>query len=633
MKRIVAIILAGLLLLGSSSLTIAQAKGAKTVKADFSVHTGVPLFKRQNTFSVSYSFGLGSDSSAFFKSVASLQKLRSENMRVDLSMGNGGLGKFFAQGSEEDMTHEFTALDVLLKQLYKNGTQPYFSYTYMPRLLQPENGDFRSPPTDYEAWKRLCSDIAGHYAAQGWPLAAHEIWNEPDLVADNGRHPFYSGTWEEYIRMYDFAARGIREANPLATVGGMSLAFVKYFGQDRIRAFLDHVCDNGLPMDFISYHNYSTDRFVQETDTLNGILSEYGDRFSGLGLHINEFHVLGEWKTEISSNADSACLAMQAIAKLVDMPTVTSVNWATWRDNGEGLNMVDNATGARSAMYHALSVYNDMPIDRVAFEGDKNVYGLASADGSSAGVIVYTRITEDVPLEVRLENLPFERADVRVYAIDKNHSSIYDGCGSDKLDMVDKFEDVPTADLVWSGTLGARGILYFKITPAGESKTLKAVWSLDGDIPIAGETARVLRKEYYFENRQSTMFSEFDLGSFSAWAGMGNADTGTARGSVVMDALPRKLTLVPTLYGEPDDGAGLFLYAEYLDENGCSVSESAWTLGDDVWVPEAFSSGAKALIPGESCELFTPEGFTGILRLSWGLKDAGKDCTLKVRIF
>ena len=55
--------------------------------ADFSRKEGIPLFKRQNTFSVSYSFGLGGDSSKFIKAAGDLQALRSENMRVDLSMG------------------------------------------------------------------------------------------------------------------------------------------------------------------------------------------------------------------------------------------------------------------------------------------------------------------------------------------------------------------------------------------------------------------------------------------------------------------------------------------------------------------------------------------------------------------
>lgn len=616
MNRIVPLILAGLLL-ASSPVAFARADAGETLVADFADHSGLPLLKRMNTFSVSYSFGLGGDSSGFLQAAPTLKGLRSESMRVDLSMGNGGLGKYFAQGTLEDMTHQFTALDVLLSQLYKNGTQPYFSYSFMPYLLQPDGGDFRSAPSDFDAWQRLCRDIAAHYEAQGWPLAAHEIWNEPDLG-----DTFYNDTWENFIRMYEYAVRGIREANPDATVGGMSLAFAQNVDQEKIRQFLDHVQQNDLPMDFLSYHNYGTIRYLRETPMLNAILAEYGDTFSGLGLHINEFHVSENWTLgdpAPCNTADMACLAVQAIRELVEMPTVTSVNWATWRDGGEGLSMVNNQTGQRSAVYHALKCYNDMPIDRVALQETQYIKGFASVNERAAGVMLFTRAVKDRPVTVRLDNLPFDRVDVKVYAIDAAHSSIYDGSETDRLETIDTLTDVSTEGLTWSGMLAERGILYIRIVPAGEKVVQKAVWSLDDGVPVAGEVATVVRREYYFEDRTSTSFSEFDLGTFTAWAGMGDRAQGLTRGAVLLENLPQRLTVTPTVYGTMAEGATCFLLAEYCDAAGEMVLSRTWMLGD-------------TMTPGQPFALETPEGFAGTLKLTWGMQDAGEDVTLKLHV-
>ena len=633
MKRILALVLA-ILLRAVCPIPCAMAEEVKEevkdVWVDFSHHTGVPLFKRQNIFTVSYSFGLGGDSRGYLMALPTLRDLRSESMRVDLGMGAGGLGKLFAQGSIENMRHEFSALDELLKLLYKNGTQPYFSYGYMPELLQPEDGDFRSAPVDFEAWKQLCSDIAKHYEAQGWPLGAHEIWNEPDLGTT-----FYNGTWEDFIKMYDYGVRGIREANPNATVGGMSLAFARNVGQAKIDQFLTHVAENDLPMDFLSYHNYGTAHYLENTKFLNGILSQYGNTFDEQGLHINEFHVSESWSAsepERCNSANMACLAMQAISKLVDMPTVTSVNWATWRDEGLGLSMLNLKTSERSAVYHALKVYNEMPIDRIHFSGTRYINGLASIDEQAAGVILYTRSVKEQQVKVHLNHLPFDLVDVQVYAIDAEHSSVYDGCTSDELQTIDFMTNVSSEDLIWTGTLGARGMLYLRVVPSGQNITQKAVWSMEGEEPVAGDVATVIRKEYYFEDRSSTMFSEFDLGTFTAWAGMGNRATGLSKGAVLLQNLPEQLTIMPHTYGDATDGAGYFLYAQYTNVAGETVLQKAWCRGKDVWQPEGWDVKSDPFSLNQTIILNTPENFGGTLKLIWGIQNAGMDVTLKLSV-
>lgn len=58
------------------------------MRVDFSVHTGIPLFKRQNTFTVVECFGKDGQNPAFLRAVTDLKELRGENMRL-AGLGEG----------------------------------------------------------------------------------------------------------------------------------------------------------------------------------------------------------------------------------------------------------------------------------------------------------------------------------------------------------------------------------------------------------------------------------------------------------------------------------------------------------------------------------------------------------------
>ena len=144
---------------------------------------------------------------------------------------------------------------------------------------------------------------------------------------------------------------------------------------------------------------------------------------------------------------------------------------------------------------------------------------------------------------------------------------------------------------------------------------------------LQGGIATVIRREYYFEDRATTMFSEFDLRSFTAYAGMGNASKGLSKGAVVLENLPEQLVARPTLTREAAEGSAVYLTAEYLDEDGNVLLSQRYQRGENAAVP-----GGNALPMDDEIVLTTPEGFDGVLKLSWGIADAGADTTLKITI-
>ena len=59
-------------------------------------------------------------------------------------------------------------------------------------------------------WAAHCVEKYGQHEVEGWYW---EVWNEPDIG-------YWHGTPEEYQKLYDYAADGLKRALPAARIGG-----------------------------------------------------------------------------------------------------------------------------------------------------------------------------------------------------------------------------------------------------------------------------------------------------------------------------------------------------------------------------------------------------------------------------
>jgi xylan 1,4-beta-xylosidase len=117
------------------------------------------------------------------------------------------------------------------------------------------------PPTDYTKWGELIHQLVLHAVARYGRAAVDqwywEVWNEPDIG-------YWHGTPEEYDKLYDAAAAGVKKALPTALVGGPAITGP---GSQRstgfLRQFLQHCLDNRIPLDFITFHAKGQARFVE----------------------------------------------------------------------------------------------------------------------------------------------------------------------------------------------------------------------------------------------------------------------------------------------------------------------------------------------------------------------------------
>jgi hypothetical protein len=600
---------------------------AAGVKVDFSKKQGVPLLKRQNTFSPS---GLFINYYQYFSEAWKLLRaMGPESMRIDLLMGMGGLaiGRNIGTGTPGSLSSDFGDSDMVIRKLIESGVMPYLIYCYTPQGLQnpaAPSTKWNYPPLDYDAWKDICYAMAKHYRDLGLPLAAHELWNEPDLAT------FWTGSWNDYLKLYDYGARGIRAADPWAKIGGPSVAFIQNInGSGRLKQFLDYVRDRGLPLDFLSYHSYGTALYRQDTATAINALSQYGGAFSTAELHITEFSVCppGTWVSENTAVSAIAPLMCEAIDYFVNTPQVTNVNWASFlamASPGSKLDMV-SGSAKRYAPYHVLAVYNNMPIERVSMEfRTAGIKGFASGNESRGGALLYNTDTNPVPASVVLLGLPFDNADSRVYLIDSEHSNYYETGKSDGLECIFEALNVHPNGFAYSGELPPLSVMYIEAIKHGESAGGFGAWSLDGGTPVAGGKATVVKKYYWFPDRSKSAYAEFDLASFTAYAGMGGA------GGVL---LSNAHSFAVTMDSWNVSGGTRFFKVDHLDLNGQTVSSELFYNGSAVspslpWSPNppSVTTGISGGVPF----MITP-GVYGAL-ISYGIVNSGPEAMVRFRV-
>lgn len=111
-----------------------------------------------------------------------------------------------------------------------------------------------TPPKSYEAWEELVRQTVQHvterYGRDEICEWYFEVWNEPNLSG------FWSGTQEEYFKLYDAAARGVKSVDERYRIGGPATA-----GCSWVSEMITHCVEAKSPIDFISTHRYAQDEY------------------------------------------------------------------------------------------------------------------------------------------------------------------------------------------------------------------------------------------------------------------------------------------------------------------------------------------------------------------------------------
>ena len=181
--------------------------------------------------------------------------------------------------------YDWTIVDRIIDTYVERKMKPLVEIGFMPEALstkpQPYQHDWRPgldynriytgwayPPKDYDKWRELITQWVAHsvkkYGQREVESWYWEVWNEPDIG-------YWKGTPEEFQKLYDYAADGLKRALPTARIGGPHVTGPNGARTQGIfRAFLEHCLRGtnfatgkiGSPLDFVAFHAKGAPRVV-----------------------------------------------------------------------------------------------------------------------------------------------------------------------------------------------------------------------------------------------------------------------------------------------------------------------------------------------------------------------------------
>ena len=181
--------------------------------------------------------------------------------------------------------YDWTIVDRIFDAYVKRKMKPLVEIGFMPEALSTQPSPYRHdwapgldynriytgwsyPPKDYDRWRELVAQW-GRHAVERYGRAEveswfWEVWNEPDIG-------YWHGTPEEYQKLYDYAADGLKRALPTARIGGPHVTGPNgQRTQEFLRGFMEHCArgtnyatgKTGAPLDYITFHAKGAPRVV-----------------------------------------------------------------------------------------------------------------------------------------------------------------------------------------------------------------------------------------------------------------------------------------------------------------------------------------------------------------------------------
>ncbi len=236
----------------------------------------------------------------------------------------------YTEDANGKAVYDWTIVDKIFDTYIERKMKPLAQIGFMPEAMSTHPQPYRHswgvgnnygdiftgwayPPKDYAKWSGLvyqwvkhCVERYGKAEVETWKW---EVWNEPNIG-------YWKGTPEEFHKLYDFAADGVRRALPTAKIGGPdSTGPASERAAAFLKGFLEHVLHGknyatgkiGSPLDHILFHAKGSPKFVDGTVVM-GIEKQLNDLSKGFEI-IASFPELKNKPIMIGESDPEGCAA------------------------------------------------------------------------------------------------------------------------------------------------------------------------------------------------------------------------------------------------------------------------------------------------------------------------------------
>jgi len=393
--------------------------------------------------------------------------------------------------------YNWTILDRIIDTYLARKIKPLFQLGFMPEALSSHPQPYRHfwkpgdnyndiytgwsyPPADYAKWGELVYQVGKHVADKyGRPEVDTwwwEVWNEPDIG-------YWHGTPEEFMKLYDFAAEGLRRALPNARIGGPEVTGPNGARtQGILRNFIEHclrgtnyaTAKTGTPLDLVTFHAKGAPQVMPDghvrmsvSNQLRAIANGFTvaasfPELKGVPIVIGESDPEGCAACPVRTNPSNAyrngtmfsSYTAEQLARtyeLADRHGVNLLGAVSWAFEFEGQPYFDgfrdlSTNGVAKPVLNVFRMLGLMRGDRVSVDSsgalpldevrDRSVRGapdisaLATADARSVSVLVWNYHDDDLPapparITLSIEGPPDGRATLTHYRVDTDHSNAY----------------------------------------------------------------------------------------------------------------------------------------------------------------------------------------------------------------
>jgi xylan 1,4-beta-xylosidase len=393
--------------------------------------------------------------------------------------------------------YDWTIVDRIIDTYVQRKMKPLVEIGFMPEAMstnpQPYKHQFvpgsqygtiftgwAYPPKDYAKWGELIYQWVRHSVERYGRAEVEswwwEVWNEPDIG-------YWRGTPEEYRKLYDFAADGLKRALPTARIGGPHVTGPNSERtQQLLRDFIEHCLrgtnaatgKTGAPLDYVGFHAKGAPRVV-DGHVRMGISNQLRAISNGFRI-VSSFPELKNTPIIIGESDPEGCAAcsmktnpenayrngtmyssytaaqLARTYELADLHKVNLLGAVTWAFEFEGqpyfAGFRDLATnGIDKPVLNVFRMLGQMKGDRLAVTSSSaapietirdsgvrerpDVYALAARSGRDVYVMAWNYHDDDLPaspaeIDLTIDGMTDGQPTLTHFRIDQEHSNSYE---------------------------------------------------------------------------------------------------------------------------------------------------------------------------------------------------------------
>ncbi|MBO0936145.1 beta-xylosidase [Fibrella sp. HMF5335] len=404
----------------------------------------------------------------------------------------------YTEDAQGNPVYNWTIVDRIFDTYIERGMKPIAQIGFMPEAMSTHPQPYRHqwspgtsyneiftgwayPPKDYDKWAELVYQWVTHsvkrYGRKEVESWYWELWNEPDI-------PYWKGTTEEYIKLYDYSADAVKRALPTARMGGPEVTGP---GSPKaalfLKTFLDHIVSGknyvtgrvGAPLDFITFHAKGAPKLVdgvvrmdmgkqlRDIDKGFDIIASY-PTLKGLPIIIGEsdpegcaacsedFHPQNAYRNGTMYPTYTAA----SFARKFDLAASRGVNLlgaVTWAFEFENqpwfrgfrdlaTNGVDKPvlnvfrmfgmmTGKRATVDQQGLAYDYRRVRDESIRAEPDINALAALDTKQAAIMVWNyhddnRLDSASRVSVQVRGIPAKAVQLHHYRVDQTHSNSFE---------------------------------------------------------------------------------------------------------------------------------------------------------------------------------------------------------------